>query len=265
MGRPKDRNPKRKRAYELWLASGGKLRNKDIAQQVGVSADDIRRWKNRDNWVGKDKKEREENYKWRTPGADESKDDIWRDDDITDKEAQAQAESMHRYFADELNDRQRLFCIYYVNSFNAVTSYQRAYRCKRSTASNLAYQLMHHPNVRKYIQYLKECRFHSLFADGGDIVELYMRIAFANMNQFAVVKDGQLYPADSDNIDGQLVQEIKTNGDGNISIKLADKMKALQWLSDYFELNPRDRHKKAYDNKMLAMKEKELEMKDFYG
>jgi hypothetical protein len=40
MGRHKDRNPKRKRAYEIWLASGGRLRNKDIAQQVGVSADD---------------------------------------------------------------------------------------------------------------------------------------------------------------------------------------------------------------------------------
>ena len=42
-------------------------------------------------------------------------------------------------------------------------------------------------------------------------------------------------------------------------------MKALQWLSDYFQLNPKDRHKKAYDDKVLAMKQKELEMKDFYG
>jgi phage terminase small subunit len=104
----------------------------------------------------------------------------------------------------------------------------------------------------------------SLFADGGDIVEMYMRIAFANINQFVVVKDGEVHSADSDSIDGQLVQEIKSTSDG-VSIKLADRMKALQWLSDYFQLNPKDRHKKAYDDKILAMKQKELEMKDFYG
>lgn len=266
MGRPRDRNPKRKKAYEIWLASGGRLRNKDIAQQVGVSADDIRRWKHRDKWVERDKEKREENYRWTEPSDEDDGDFSWgNDDDLSDEEAQAQAESMHRHFADAMNDKQRLFCIYYVNSFNAITSYQRAYHCQRVTACNSAYQLLHHPTVRKYIRYLKACRFQSLFADGGDIVEMYMRIAFANMNQFVLVKDGQVYPADSDGIDGQLVQELKSSGEGNFSIKLADKMKALQWLSDYFELNPKDRHKKEYDDKILDIKQKELEMKDFYG
>jgi phage terminase small subunit len=260
MGRHKDRNPKRKRAYEIWLASGGRLRNKDIAQQVGgVTADDIKRWKFRDQWEKQDPDAKARNYEWTEPDA--SKLD---DEDITDEEAQRQAESMHRHFQDGMTDKQRLFCIYYVNSFNAVTSYQRAYRCKRLTACNTAYELLHKPIVSKYIRYLKELRLQSLFADGGDVVEMYMRIAFANINQFVVVKDGEVHSADSDSIDGQLVQEIKSTSDG-VSIKLADRMKALQWLSDYFQLNPRDRHKKAYDDKVLAMKQKELEMKDFYG
>ena len=37
-----------------------------------------------------------------------------------------------------------------------------------------------------------------------------------------------------------MVNEIKVGKDG-ASIKLADRMAALRWLSDYFELNPKDR------------------------
>ena len=48
-----------------------------------------------------------------------------------------------------------------------------------------------------------------------------------------------------------------------MSLKLLDQYKALQWLSDYFGMNPKDKHKIAYDNAVLAMRERELKLKEF--
>lgn len=47
------RSPKRDEAFEIWRASGGKAKLKDIAEQLGVSASLIRKWKNQDDWEGK--------------------------------------------------------------------------------------------------------------------------------------------------------------------------------------------------------------------
>ena len=89
-----------------------------------------------------------------------------------------------------------------------------------------------------------------------------MRIAFANINQHIVVKDGRVVLADSEDIDGQIVQEIKETQNG-VSIRLNDRMKALQWLSDYFELNPSDQHKRDYDDRMADLKEKAIKLKEW--
>lgn len=49
---PRARSPKRDKAYQLWLASEGKKKLKDIAAELGVSETQIRKWKNQDKWNG---------------------------------------------------------------------------------------------------------------------------------------------------------------------------------------------------------------------
>ncbi len=49
---PRARSPKRNEAYQLWLASDGKKKLKDIAAELGVSETQIRKWKNQDKWNG---------------------------------------------------------------------------------------------------------------------------------------------------------------------------------------------------------------------
>ncbi|MCM2674082.1 phage terminase small subunit [Alkalicoccobacillus plakortidis] len=46
------RSPKRDEALRLWLDSSGQAKLVDIAEQVGVSASQIRKWKNQDDWEG---------------------------------------------------------------------------------------------------------------------------------------------------------------------------------------------------------------------
>lgn len=47
---PRARSPKRDEAYQLWLASEGKKKLKDIAAELGVSETQVRKWKNQDKW-----------------------------------------------------------------------------------------------------------------------------------------------------------------------------------------------------------------------
>lgn len=42
----RQRSPDRDKAFEIWQASGGKKKLKDIAAELGLSDTQIRKWKN---------------------------------------------------------------------------------------------------------------------------------------------------------------------------------------------------------------------------
>lgn len=48
MARP--RSPNRDKAFQLWMESGKKRKLKDIAAEIQVSEEQIRKWKNQDKW-----------------------------------------------------------------------------------------------------------------------------------------------------------------------------------------------------------------------
>jgi len=48
---PRQRSPKRDKAYNLWKNSSGKIPLKDIAAQLSISDVQIRKWKNEDKWT----------------------------------------------------------------------------------------------------------------------------------------------------------------------------------------------------------------------
>jgi uncharacterized protein YjcR len=52
----KARSPARDKAKELWLESGKKKPLKEIADEVGKSAEQVRKWKNQDKWDDGDSK-----------------------------------------------------------------------------------------------------------------------------------------------------------------------------------------------------------------
>lgn len=49
-------------------------------------------------------------------------------------------------------------------------------------------------------------------------------------------------------------------GKNGVSVKLADKQKALDWLTRYFEMNPADQHRKEFDKRKLDLELLKLEM-----
>lgn len=51
---PRARSPNRDKAFELWKESGKSRTLKEIAQELGVSESQVRKWKNQDNWENKE-------------------------------------------------------------------------------------------------------------------------------------------------------------------------------------------------------------------
>ena len=54
--------------------------------------------------------------------------------------------------------------------------------------------------------------------------------------------------ADSNNVDTQIIQEVKQGKDG-VSIKLADKQKAFDWLTLYFLMHPESKYRVEYERR----------------
>ena len=111
---------------------------------------------------------------------------------------------------------------------------------------------------------MKRSRLNRELLDESDIFQKYMDIAFADVTDFVEfgqdeeyvigpygvveIKDpetGEKKPLtqkintvrfkESKDVDGTLISEIK-NGRNGASIKLADRMRALDWLADHMDL-----------------------------
>lgn len=65
---PRARSPKRDQAYQLWIASDGKKKLKDIAAELEVSETQIRKWKNQDKWNSNVTNQGKGNVTKRKPG-----------------------------------------------------------------------------------------------------------------------------------------------------------------------------------------------------
>ena len=243
------KNPLADRAYELYK---GGMKLVDIADQIGCSPATIRTWKNR--------------YKWDNGGSEtfqkksETKRNVSkkkiRDETTLDDGTKETLQN------DDLTPEQQIFCIYYSRTFNAAQSYQKAYGCSYESAIANGSRLLTNDKVRAEIERLKEIKRQQIVAGADDIVELQMRIAFADIGNY--VSFGQKEVTDivtdetymvsvvdlkeSKNTDTQLIQEVKRGKDG-VSVKLADKQKAIDWLSKYFLVHPDDKYKAEFDKK----------------
>ncbi|WP_431811402.1 terminase small subunit [Lysinibacillus sp. FW12] len=165
---------------------------------------------------------------------------------------------------DGLTDKQRLFCMYYVKCFNqTVAAIKAGYA--RDSAHVEGSRLLRNAKVVTEVKRLKGELRKGLFIDAMDVLEKYVQIAFADITDyvefgrerveligaFGPVYDKNDKPVmvdqdfvrfkEHDEVDGTIVTEIKMGKDG-ASIKLADKMRALDFLAKHFDLlNERER------------------------
>lgn len=241
----------RKEAFEMFR-HGSKL--KDIAEQLQVPAGTVRRWKCTDKWEQR-------------AGANANA----KANAKNDARANARNRRRNRPVTVEvqeeekpgLTEKQGLFCIFYVRCFNATKAYMKAYGCDAKTAGANGYKLLKKAEIKKEIETLKQNRINRELLSEADIFQKYMDIAFSDITDFLTfgqmevpvmgafgpitVEDkdtGEKIPVtkvvnvvqfrESHEVDGTLISEVKQGRDG-ASIKLADRMKALDWLADHMD------------------------------
>lgn len=221
---PKAKDARADKAFEMYKQG---LKLIEIANQLGIAEGTVRSWKNRYKWDDggnatlrkKEKKERNV--------AKENKQAKRVKKEPVAHEVEAVIQNT------DLTDKQQLFCIYYIRCFNATKAYQKAYNVDYATAASIGYRMLENDGVKKEILRLKQDRLNREFLSESDIFQKYMDIAFADMTDFVDIHGGIVSVRHE--IDGSIVSEV-SNTQSGIKIKLADRMKALQWLSDHMDL-----------------------------
>lgn len=250
------RDPTREKAYEIWKEAGGsnapKGILKNIAEELNVSEGTIRGWKSRDKW---------ENLNC----------------NVTEKKAQrcnkkkslkkiVPEEEIEILISDELTDKQRLFCIYYMQNFNATQAAIKAGYSK-DTARIIGFENLRKPNIKKYLNELKELYAQEDYLETKRILERHKQIAFSDIKDFVEFKNEKFQiidetgehdyfkfnfkVKDDDEVDGTLIKKIGVGKYGPI-IELEDKSKSLEFLSKFYGLNTNNNDDEESKNSSLT-------------
>lgn len=226
----------------------------EIAKKLGVSDGTVRSWKSRYGWGDKSKKN--------NCNVAKNKRNVAKEKKKRKKPVVYEVEKVTRN--SELTDKQQLFCIYYVRCFNATKAYQKAYGCDYISAMNNGSRMLRNDRIKEEILQLKQEKLNREFFSESDVFQKYIDIAFADITDYlefgteeipVITKDGPVIVEDAESggekqltktvnrvkfkdsaqLDGTILTEVKQGKDG-ASIKLADRMKALQWLTEHMDM-----------------------------
>lgn len=228
-------------AYEDYQSG---MKYKDIAAKYEVTLNTVKSWSQR--------------YKWTKKCAHKKK-------SVHTKKVCKEVAKKIVETDNELDEEHQLFCIYYLKYHNQVKAYMKVKPyAKYDSACVMASRWAKEPEVQKEIARLKEEMYADALLDPHDIFQKYIDIAFADLNDYLeygretvlvmgpfgpiLVDDpntGQKVPItkeintvkfkDSAFSDGTILSEVKQGRDG-ASIKLSDRMKALDWLSNHMNM-----------------------------
>lgn len=148
----------------------------------------------------------------------------------------------------DLTEKQKLFCLYYIEDFNATRAYKRAYKCDYETAMASGSRLLRNVKVKNEIdrlsnECLQEQEIQSKLLNKR-LLETYIKIAFADVTDYVKFGRRQIELPDgpkvvnyvdlneSVEVDGTIISEVSQGKDG-VKVKFADKMRALDFLAKY--------------------------------
>ena len=157
----------------------------------------------------------------------------------------------------KLTPKQKMFCLEYLVDLNAKQAAIRAGYSEK-TAKIIACQNLTKLNLQEYIQKLMKEREEKTSKNGLDVIEELIKIGFADITQYAEITT-KLISLGKRKIKGRMqevfdhrqfirlkdtdewtettaIQELSSNKDGTLKIKLYDKRSALTDLGKHFGL-----------------------------
>ncbi|MGE7917620.1 terminase small subunit [Viridibacillus sp. NPDC093762] len=124
--------------------------------------------------------------------------------------------------------------MYYARHMNATKAYQKAFECGYDTANANGSRLLVKASVKKAILDLKKQRVENELLHKNEVLKKYIDIAFADIGDFVKRGDSgfsfSIKPLEE--MDTSIISEL-SNTENGVKLKLADKMKALDFLAEY--------------------------------
>ncbi len=145
------------------------MKYKDIAKKYDVSLNTVKSWKTRNKWQRKNATKK--------------------------KSVHTKEKSMHTKpekvapalpppelpDSDELNDKQKAFCLYYLQRYNATWAYQKAYGGSYENALAHGSRMVGNGRIKSYLAELKKQQSQDLYATANDILLRYLNQATSNV------------------------------------------------------------------------------------
>lgn len=209
-------------ALTYYIEHGGEVSTKVLSRHGKVPQSYIRKWMKEENW------------------------DKYVMEDQGDKvKVSPRVKEFVKTRAEELGltDREQDFCYHFFKCKNATQAAIRA-GYSPGRAYTAAYTLLKQDHIKAFLKEMRAEACEEIFVDTLDILRMWAKIAFADMNDYVNVSAAGVMLRGSNQTDGQVITEIKEGKDG-ITIKMADKMKALDRLSSYLRILPEDQAKEA--------------------
>lgn len=119
----------------------------------------------------------------------------------------------------KLNQKQKAFCDFYIESLNATESYAKAYECSYNTARTNGARLLANANIKRYIDEVMSAKDESRIASQDEILQILTDIA-RGVTEEEVVQFSQLG------------EELRTTRKPTIK----DRMKASELLGKRYRL-----------------------------
>lgn len=250
------------------------MKYKDIAAKYDISINTVKSWRSRGKWQRNATKD-----KRNAPKRKKLHPKIEKVAPLSDERAEG------------LTDKQKLFCAYYVKSFNAIQSYIKAYDVSYDTAHSLAYRMMANDGIRSYITALKKRRSQEIELETEDLLAKQIKIAFSDIADYLdfgsethTVFDDEGNPVldyetgeqktytkdyvhlkDIDKMDTSLIKSIRVSKKDGVQLELQDQSKALDWLLKFFALGEKEKAGLSIQNLKVAIKAAKAKMDAMTG
>lgn len=226
------------------------MKYKDIAEKYGVSEATVKSWKTRYGWF-REKKNGTHTKKQKSMHTKKIKKEIPKKgtNTVTKEELRVVCEN------EELNEKQKQFCVFFIKKHNATKAYMQAYGVDYMTAAAAASRLLKNVKIRAFIEMLKNEKLNQMYFSADDLVQRYMDIAFADVGDVATFTEEGIQLRY--NFDPTTVKSIKDTKYG-YAIQMQDPFKAMEWLDKYFEINPEHIRRREYDKLKMQRMEQEI-------
>ena len=145
------------------------MKYKDIAKKYGVALSTVKSWKTRNKWQRNNatKKKSMHTKVKSTRTKQEKVAPSLPPPELPD--------------SDGLNDKQKAFCLYYLQRYNATWAYQKAYGGSYENALAHGSRMVGNGRIKSYLTKLKKQQSQDLYATANDILLRYLNQATSNV------------------------------------------------------------------------------------